>query len=65
MEKRLLALILGQLCMQTRLGIISERNRRGLTTINQLNDSLVSIYESTTATLEIATKLLEEEDEEK
>lgn len=58
MEKQLLALILGQLCIQTRLDILLERSRLGLITFNQFHDSLISLYDSTTSTLEIATKLL-------
>lgn len=63
MEKRLLALILEGICTQTRLMLLREMNKRCLISDDRLEKSILSLYEETITTLEIATKLLDEEDE--
>lgn len=62
MEKRILALILGELCIQTRLALLLEMDKRCLISHDMVENSLMSIYKKTAPTLDIATKLLDEED---
>lgn len=62
MKERILALILEELCIQTRLTLLLEMDKRCLISHDLVENSLLSMYKKNAPTLEIATKLLDKEE---